>query len=235
MDRRQFLQAINTYGLGAVLPASVRNELRVGVVGVGGAGGNVLHHIAGKLPDKCHTVAINTSTDTLHRLNADRKIRVGDIPDRPVRSDAVRRLAVRRFAWAAIPGITEAVAGLDMVLLVAGMGGVAGTEISPVVAQVLREQNIFTLGFPIMPFNWEGERRTRIALHGASELDRYVHSLHPISNEGLAHAAGENATMGDVFNQASLAVLQHYRSVTRRVVARRLAGTAGTYTYSGSR
>lgn len=219
MDRRQLLQAINTFGLGAVLPTSVRNELRAGVVAVGGAGGKVLRHITGKLPDNCRTVAINTDVSAWHRIKVDRKIRVGDIPDRPVRSDAARRLVVRRFARAAIPRITEAVAGLDMVLLVAGMGGVAGTVMSPVVARVLREQNIFTLGLPILPFEWEGQRRGDIARYGASELGRHVHSLIPISNEALALAEGENATIQDVFNQASLAVLRHYQSVTHKAEA----------------
>lgn len=225
MDLRQFLQAINTFGLGVVLPASVRNELRLGVVGVGGTGGNVLRQFAEKLPDNCRTVAINTHADSLHRLNADRMIRVGNIPDSQVRSDAARRLVVRRFAWAAIPRITEAVAGMDMVLLVAGVGGVAGTEISPIVARVLGQQNIFTLWFPIIPFDFEGQRRGDIARYGAAEVGRHVHSLIPICNEAFAQAAGENATMDDVFNQISLTVLQHCQSVTRAATANRISGT----------
>lgn len=225
MDRRELLQAASTFGFGAVLPASAPNELRVGIVGIGGAGGNVLHFIAEKLPDSCRTVAINTHADSLRRLNADRKIRVNGIPDRPVRSDPARRFFVRCSSRTAIPGITEAVAGLEMVLLVAGMGGVAGTEISPIVAQALREQNIFTVGFPIMPFHFECHSRNDIARDGAAELGRHVHSLLPIFNDAFAKAAGEDATMHDALNQVSLAVLQHYQIVSRAVAASRLAGT----------
>lgn len=67
MDRRQLLQAASTFGFGAVLPASAPNELQVGIVGIGGAGGNVLHFIAEKLPDSCRTVAIDTHADSLRR------------------------------------------------------------------------------------------------------------------------------------------------------------------------
>jgi len=184
-----------------------------------------LSYLAERLPNLGRTIAINTHAGALHRGNADRKILVGDIQDEPISTNAARRLVVRRSARSAIPGITEAVAGLDMVLLVAGMGGVAGTEISPIVAQVLREQNIFTVGFPILPFDFEGQRRCDIARLGAAELGRHVHSLYPIFNETFAQAAGDSATMDDVFNQISISILQHYQRVTGAVAASRLAGT----------
>ena len=173
----------------------------------------MLSYLAESIPNLSRTIAINTDADSLHRCNAGRKILVGDIQDEPISTNAARRLVVRRSARSAISEISEAVASLDMVLLVAGMGGVAGTEISPIVARVLHEQNIFTVGFPIMPFDFEGQSRGDIARHGAAELGRQVHSLLPIFNETFAQAAGENATMNDVFNQASLSILQHCQAL----------------------
>jgi cell division GTPase FtsZ len=75
MDRRHFLRTINTLGIGAVLPVSARNELRVGVVGVGGAGGNVLIYLAERLPNLGRTIAISTHTESLYR----RKVAVTNI------------------------------------------------------------------------------------------------------------------------------------------------------------
>jgi cell division protein FtsZ len=228
MERRNFLHNLGALGVGVMLPASVRNRLRVGVVGVGGAGGNVISYLTERISSPCRSLAINTHAGALHRSNADRKILVCDIPDEPIRSNDPRRLvrlAVRYFARTEISEISEAVAGLDMVLLVAGMGGLAGTEISPIVAQVLREQNIFTLGFPILPFDFEGQTRNKIALQGAAELGQHVHCLFPIFNDTFAKAAGESATMDDVFSQASLAILQHYQRVRGAVAASRLTGT----------
>lgn len=184
----------------------------------------MLSYLAEGIPNLSRTIAINTDADSLHRCNAGRKILVGDIQDEPTSTNAARRLVVRRTARSAISEISEAVASLDMVLLVAGMGGVAGTEISPIVAQVMHEQNIFTLGFPILPFDFEGQRRNEIARQGAAELGRHVHSLYPIFNESFAQAAGENVTMDDIFSQASLSILQHCKRVTGAVAAGRLAG-----------
>lgn len=239
MDRRHFIHIVNTLGFGSVLPASaettgvarrlvertksivltegIRNGLRFGLVGVGGIGSHLLRDIAERLPDKCRTVAINTHVDSLLRLETDRKIRIGDIDDEPVKSDFARRGVVMRFARSAIPEIADAVAGLDMVLLVAGMGGVAGTVISPIVAQVLREQGIFTLGLPLLPWHCEGWRRNKIARYGVRELGLHSDSLLPISNDAFVQVADESATFDDLMNQIALSIVQLCRSITNTV------------------
>ena len=240
MDRRHFLKAVNACSAACALStsalatlaaprqepvnsvgrsAAVRNAFRVGIVGIGGAGGNVLDYLAERLPHLDRTVAINTDADSLRRRKADRKIRIGDIDDEPVKSNMARRAIVRRNARSAVDEIADAIAGLDMVLLVAGMGGVAGTEISPIVAQVLREQNIFTIGVPILPFEWEGKTRNQTARSGARELGQWAHSLRPISNDSMARDVGENATMDEVFNHVSQVPIQVYRSVTNSVAS----------------
>ena len=240
MDRRHFLHNINALGFGAFLPSWSSNKqvslreaqrrgnpgLRIGIVGVGGAGGAILSYLAESIPYLGRSVAINTDADSLQRRDADRKILVADVPDEPIISNAARRLAVRRNAWSAVTEIENAVADLDVVLLVAGMGGVAGTVISPVVAQVLREQNIYTVGFPILPFDFEGQERGRIARRGARELGRHIHSLIPIFNEAFAQTAGENDTIDDIYNQAALAILQHFQRMKSAVAASRFGDTA---------
>lgn len=210
MDRRHFLQTVNAFGVGAFMPASAQNEHRVGIVAIGGAGGNVLNDLAECLPQQCRTIAINTDVSALNRLSAVRKIKIDCIFGPSVGSDAGRRLAVRRQAQCATDEITEAVSGLDAVLLVAGMGGVAGTEIAPVVAHVLRQKHIVIHGVPIMPFAFESEMRNAVARDGARALGRHVQLLLPIYNDAFAHADAEEATLREVLLEASLTVLQLY-------------------------
>ncbi len=225
MDRRHFFNYISAFGIDTSLPALGHHELRVGVVGIGGAGANVLRYLREQLPNLNRTVAINSDACSLRRQSVDQKIQVKDIPDEPSGPDFERLIVVRENAWSVANEIAGSVAGLDMVFLVAGMGGLAGTVISPIVGQILREQNIFTLGFPILPFEFEGQRRCDIARHGAAEFGRHVDSLIPIHNDTFAQAAGESAMMDDVFNQISLSVLQHYLRVTGAVAVSRHAGT----------
>lgn len=116
-----------------------------------------------------------------------------------------------------MPEIAHAVAGPDIVLLVAGMGGGAGTGVSPVVAQVLQEQNILTLGFAISPFSFEGERRHNTAQRGVRALGSHALGLIPVRNSDMEAAVDENALMESVMAQAPLAFIELCRSIANSV------------------
>lgn len=185
---------------------------RIGLLAVGGISRSILCDTAWWLPYLRRTIAINTDADSLLRVKADRKILVSDGKTRPLNPHAAQLLA-----QLVIPEVVDAVTGLDMVLLVSGMGGVAGTGIAPVVAQVLREQNILTLGFTTSPFAFEGKQRHQNAQHGIRELGVQVNALLPVSNSDLEQVVDENASHEAVMKHAPLAFIQLCRSITNSV------------------
>ena len=142
MYRRQFLQSLNAMGAIIILPAAeIYNEgpsvvtttntpalvvpgghvkiaanswdiPKVGIVAIGGLGGAILNDLAGRLPHPCLSIAIDTDVAALNQVKADRKIPLGN-------GIAMTDLhAARLLAQSSIPEIADAVAGLDMVLLV---------------------------------------------------------------------------------------------------------------------
>lgn len=121
------------------------------------------------------------------------------------------------LAHSSLHEIADAVAGLDMVLLVADMGSAAGSGIAPMVAQMLREQDILTLAFVPMPFSFENEQRKRIAQTGIRELRVHVNALLPFSNGNIERVAGENASFTAVSNQAALAFDQLWQGILNPV------------------
>jgi len=234
MDRRQFIHACNAAGAASLLPVaslaqtsptapSRINHLvdtpeiepgipRLGLVAVGDVGTASLCEMAGNLSGFHRVIAINTDADALQEVDADRKIRVG-------RSKLLCRdpQQVARLALAAVPEIANAVAGLDMVLLVAGMGGGAGTGISPVVAQVLRQQGILTLGFAVMPFDFEGQERQATAQQGLLALQSQLPALIVARNTDIAQACHADTPMDRVLCQAPQAFAQLCRSIGQAV------------------
>lgn len=152
MYRRQFLQSLHVMGANIILPASelsgedgsvitptntpvlvapgkvvevdasVWGVPKVGIVVIGGLGSAVLNDIEGRLPYVGRSIAIDTDVRSLRRVKADCKIWVDDARDLPRDHHGVRPIA-QSF----IPEIADAVAGLDMVFLVAGMVGIAGS------------------------------------------------------------------------------------------------------------
>ena len=53
----------------------------------------------------------------------------------------------------------ERLSGADIVFVVAGMGGGAGSGAAPVVAECARETGALTVGFVARPFLFEGRHR----------------------------------------------------------------------------
>ena len=113
----------------------------------------------------------------------------------------------------AVPDIAEAVAGLDMVLLVAGMGGATGTGIAPSVAQLLREQGILTLAFAVMPFAGEGGQRKQVAQAGVRELRLHVNALIPFFNNDIDPDAKSVRWQSAAARQAPVAFMEVCRSI----------------------
>ena len=239
MDRRKFLQSLTLLGASAIpsafaLGGQARTQNIVdqssakdvaeeafdldnpswkgyllGVVAVGGAGCSVLSGLHGKLPYLGRSIAIDLDPFALHRSVADQKILVGEGKNRTASLNTTKQLA-----QAEKPRIAEAVAGLDAVLIVAGMGGNAGTCLSPVVAEILHEKNIMALGAAITPFEFEGMRRNRIAGIGLQALARQVNALVPISHQALSRTAGDDALFSAVLAQAQNAAGKLYETLS---------------------
>jgi len=230
MDIRHFLHSISAHGAASFLPIyvgaqsdlsridapaksrAVRNGVqtgfRAGVEGVDGAGLDVLSMLIVKLPSSFRTIAISTVGEPLDNMPAHRRILVVGVPHKRINSNGAHRTNMRRNAWAPSGQIDEAVTGLDVVLVVAGMGGVAGTVLATVVAQVARKRRILTIGIPILPFDWEWQRKNQIARDGVREVAQYVDSLFPISNDAVEQTVGSIAPKYDDFAKTVMTVRQ---------------------------
>lgn len=242
MHRRQFLQTLNAVGASVILPASAfydegasvitptttqpliasanavkvdggaSDTPKVGIVAVGGLGCDMLNELAGRLPYLSRTIAIDTDVTSLLRVKANLKILADDGKFLPLDPYAARRLA-----QSSIHEIADAVAGLDMVLLVAGMGGATCTGIAPIVAQMLREQNILTLAFVTSPFDFGSQQRKQNAQTGIRELRLHVDALLPFSTYAHAQETGQNDLFPSVSSQAALAFDQLWRGILNPV------------------
>lgn len=207
MDHNQF----EPIGAGEASPDGC-DRAKFGVIAIGGISVSILHNLHRHLSFPLRTIAIDTDADTLQRISADKKIKVGCGSVRKRDSQGVRILSD-----AVVTEIADAVAGLDMVLLVVGMGGDSGAGIAPVVAKVLRQQNIPTLGFAVEPFDFEGEGRQEIAQTGILDLGGHGHALIPIRSNDMALVIDKNDSFDSVMALAPMAFIQLCRSVTNSI------------------
>ena len=98
--------------------------------------------------------------------------------------------------------ITDHLNGAHMAFITAGMGGGTGTGAAPIVARAAREAGILTVGVVTKPFQFEGQRRMRIAEAGIVELQKHVDTLIVIPNQNLFRVANDKTTFADAFAMA---------------------------------
>jgi cell division protein FtsZ len=89
-----------------------------------------------------------------------------------------------------------------MAFITAGMCGGTGTGAAPIVARMAREAGILTVGVVTKPFQFEGQRRMRIAEAGIIELQKNVDTLIIIPNQNLFRVANDKTTFADAFAMA---------------------------------
>jgi cell division protein FtsZ len=168
------------------------------IVGVGGAGGNAINHMAASGLANFEFICANTDAQALSNTHTEKRIQLGESGLGAGSDPAVGRESALRERTI----IEDALRGADMVFLTAGMGGGTGTGAAPVVAEVARELGILTVGVVSKPFEFEGPRRTRVAEEGIAMLARCVDSLVIVLNSRLEEVLGDDITQKQAFAAA---------------------------------
>jgi cell division protein FtsZ len=173
-------------------------ETVIKVIGVGGAGGNAVNHMASSGLSTFEFICANTDAQALSNTRTEKRIQLGE-SGLGAGSDPIvgRESAVRERSI-----IADALKGANMVFLTAGMGGGTGTGAAPVVAEVARELGILTVGVVSKPFEFEGARRMRIAEDGIATLAKCVDSLVIVLNSRLEEVLGDEITQKQAFAAA---------------------------------
>ena len=134
------------------------NVVTIKVVGVGGAGNNVVNRMVKAGTQGVEFIAINTDKQALAVSNANQKIQIGEKMTRGQGAGSDPDVG-KRSAEESRNNIAKAIEDADMVFITAGMGGGTGTGAAPVVAEIAREAGILTVGVVTKPFKFEGKRR----------------------------------------------------------------------------
>jgi cell division protein FtsZ len=169
------------------------------VVGVGGAGGNIVNTLAEVGIGPVELVAVNTDAQVLSLNKAPTKVQIGTKLTRGLGAGGNPEIG-RKSAEEDIEKLKQCLEGADMVFLTAGMGGGTGTGAIPVIAQVAKEEiGALTVAVVTKPFFFEGKKRMDNAIRGISELREFVDTLIVISNDKLFEVCGKNVSVKESF------------------------------------
>ena len=189
------------------------NVVTLKVVGIGGAGNNVVNRMVKSGTQGVEFVAINTDKQALSVSNADQKIQIGEKMTHGQGAGSDPEIG-KRSAEESRNNIAKAIENADMVFITAGMGGGTGTGAAPVVADLAREAGILTVGVVTKPFKFEGKRRMDQANDGIKELLGKVDSLLIIPNDRLKFATDQKITLANAFEIADDVLHQAVTSIS---------------------
>lgn len=186
---------------------------RIAVVGVGGGGGNAVNNMITKNLEGVDFIVANTDAQALAHSTASRKIQLGLEITQGLGAGARPEIG-KMAAEEAKDKIAEALDGVNMVFITAGMGGGTGSGAAPVVAHIAKEKGILTVGVVTKPFSFEGRKRMEIAESSLDNFIKEVDSIIIIPNQNLFRIADENTTLADAFMLADNVLYSGVRSIT---------------------
>ena len=193
--------------------AGPENVVTIKVVGVGGAGNNVVNRMVKDGTQGVEFIAVNTDKQALSISNADQKIQIGEKITKGQGAGSDPEIG-RRAAEESRNAISAALEGTDMVFITAGMGGGTGTGAAPTVADIARDSGMLTVGVVTKPFKFEGKRRMDQAEAGIRELLGKVDSLLIIPNDRLKYATDQKVTLANAFEIADDVLRQAVTSIS---------------------
>jgi len=168
------------------------------IFGVGSAGVNLLDALDGGEFAGASLVAVNTDAASLAASSATVKISLetkllrglgtGGDPERG------RAIAEEQFST-----LKSACEGAAVVLIIAGLGGGAGSGVTPVLARAAKETGALVLAFVTLPFSCEGNRRQQQAQQGLEQIKAAADGVICLPNQKACKLIDENTSVLDTF------------------------------------
>ena len=192
------------------------NVVTIKVIGIGGAGNNVVNRMVNNGTAGVEYIAVNTDKQALNVSPAEQKLQIGEKVTHGQGAGSDPEMG-KRAAEESRSVIAEALENTDMVFLTAGMGGGTGTGAAPTVAEIAREAGVLTVAVVTKPFSWEGKRRAVQAQQGIADLMDKVDSLLIIPNDRLRYASPEKVTLANAFEIADDVLIKAVNSISELI------------------
>lgn len=178
-------------------------EPRIAVVGLGGAGCNVVSGFYNALAP-VDTIAINTDRKALDQTAADKKIYICKAVTKGEGTRGDTRLG-NKCAKVHEDDIEKALIGHDIVFLITGLGGGTGTGATSVVAEICNRNDMMTFTIAVNPFFFETDR-IAVAREGLRSIRAVCPNTFTVENDKVLTIMPES-TMNEAIRTVNRSIL----------------------------
>ncbi len=188
------------------------NHTRIKIIGVGGAGTNAVDRLKLDNLDSVNLAVVNTDGQSIAMSPISEKLLLGRGVTRGLstggEADVGRKAAEEDRAL-----LGKMVEGVDLLFILAGLGGGTGSGAAPVMAEVAGKAGALVIAFVTMPFSREGARRNKQAEDALVALRKNCHAVISLPNDVLLQQIDEDATLMEAFGVADEWINQGVRSI----------------------
>ncbi|MDF7798917.1 cell division protein FtsZ [Pontiellaceae bacterium B1224] len=186
---------------------------RMLVMGVGSSGSRAVSAMISLNPE-LDAVAIDTDTKVLEALDLDRTIHVGATITRGLSSGGDVELG-RQSIEKDSSSIRKQLREVDLLVIVAGLGGGTGSGAVPVITRIAREAGALVLIMVAMPFKFEGPKITRIAEESLKRIRSHADAIIRIQNERLVDRSDSDLPAEEAFARSHQVMMDAVFSIGR--------------------
>lgn len=187
---------------------------KITVIGIGGAGGNMINAIIKEGINHINFIALNTDFQALSNVNVEEKIVLGSSLTGGMGTGAnpeIGKMAIEEN----IDLVLEKISDSDIVFLLAGLGGGTGSGVVPLLAKILQEKQILSIALVTKPFFFEGSRRMQVAQQAISKIEEYIDTLIIIPNQKLFESnSAQDISLCDAFDKINALMVDSIKAVT---------------------
>lgn len=175
--------------------------IRMRVIGVGGAGANIVDRLMLSDFEGVDLAVVNTDQQALAVSPVVNKLSIGKTVTGGLGTGGDHEIG-REAALKDLDAIDALVSGVDLLFLTAGLGGGTGTGAAPVIAERALRQGAVVIAFVALPFAIERSTRASVAQEGLKNLRDNCNAVIPLPNDLLIQESDPDASLLDAFSKA---------------------------------
>ena len=191
--------------------------LKIKVAGIGGAGINALYKLCLENIPSVEFCAMDCDANILSQCTIDEKILLGRKNTRSM-SAGGDSAAGEASAIEDLDAIKNAVASVDLLFIIAGLGGGTGGGAAPIVAHCAAEGGAKVISFCTMPFEVEGAQKKAEAQESLRKLELESDATIPLPNDILLRNASAEAGLLDAFLKADTCMSMAVKSICKMLL-----------------
>ncbi len=188
------------------------SQFKILVLGIGGAGCNIIEEYSQETIPGLEFVMINTDQQDLSSRNSTvEKIQIGAqaTQGHGAGSDPEKgKLSAEESREA----IDRKIANADIVITVYGLGGGTGTGAGPQIAKYAKEAGALSISLATLPADFEGSRKRLAALNAIKLMDSFSDSYTLYSNEKLI-AQSQDLSFEEAYKKIDSQITKSIRTI----------------------